>query len=137
MHYRLFPISTPVQSGRGCCDGLTQDRPCYRPNATLRPGQLPESSVLCHRDLEISEVRTLLTYVGVVPWFLVPPAVVPHRHWVPFSSNLHVAAHGGQTSKASSMMMTHDDWTPQVGPRKYHFLEPLRPKLTSHHRTMA
>lgn len=32
-------------------------------------------------------------------------------------------------------MMTHDDWMPQVGPRKY-FLEPLRPKITSHHRTM-
>ncbi|CAK41294.1 uncharacterized protein An12g08440 [Aspergillus niger] len=31
--------------------------------------------------------------------------------------------------------MTHDDWMPQVGPRKY-FLEPLRPKITSHHRTM-
>ncbi|OJI80240.1 hypothetical protein ABZX51_007150 [Aspergillus tubingensis] len=32
-------------------------------------------------------------------------------------------------------MMTHDDWMPQVGPRK-DFLEPLRPKITSHHRTM-
>ncbi|RAK83000.1 hypothetical protein BO79DRAFT_241507 [Aspergillus costaricaensis CBS 115574] len=32
-------------------------------------------------------------------------------------------------------MMTHDDWMPQVGPRKY-TLEPLRPKITSHHRTM-
>ncbi|RDH30437.1 hypothetical protein BDQ94DRAFT_76409 [Aspergillus welwitschiae] len=108
----MIPVSMVQTMIRSQVEGFQTAFPPT--NAALRPGQLPRSFVLCSRRLGEYSISRGSWYHSLAVSML-PPMV--------------------DKQPSIITMMTHDDWMPQVGPRKY-FLEPLRPKITSHHRTM-